>query len=283
MPLDLNLHAKIEFDTPIVSVEWLKRHMDAENLFVFDASIPKVTGNETNVNEKQIPKAQFFDIKKAFSDASGKFPNTIPQEKQFEVEARKLGLDNDSAIVVYDDKGIYSSARVWWLFKTFGHDNVAILNGGIPEWLKQGLPTEGKRINEKPKGNFKAKFIEKNVVYFNDMNTLSKDNEVMILDARSAGRFNCEVPEPRAGLRSGTIPNSDNLPYVACLEDGKLLPKAELQAIFKEKLDKKNTFVFSCGSGITACILDLAATMAGYENTKVYDGSWTEYGSLTKG
>ncbi len=278
----MNLLPKIEIATPVVSVEWLNENINAKNLLVFDASIPKVVGNETSAIERQIPNTQFFDIKKAFSDTSGKFPNTIPSETQFEIEARKLGVNNDSAIVVYDDKGIYSCARAWWLFKTFGHDNVAILDGGLPEWLKKDAPTEGKQVIKRPKGNFNARFKRENVVYFKDIGTLSEDKAITILDARSSGRFNCEVPEPRTGLRSGTIPNSKNLPYANCLDEGKLKSKTELQSIFKEMLPDNNALVFSCGSGITACILDLAATIANYENTKVYDGSWTEYGSLTK-
>jgi len=275
---------KVNLDSrAAVSVEWLNKHIEAENLLVFNASFLKVTDDgHANADQRQIPHTQFFDIKKAFSDVSGKFPNTIPSEEQFQSEARKLGINDDSTIIVYDDKGIYSSARVWWLFKTFGHDNVAILDGGLPEWLRQDLPTEDKQINRKPKGDFNARFIRDNVVYFKDLETLSEDKAVTILDARSSDRFNCEVPEPRAGLRSGTIPNSKNLPYADCLKDGKLKPKTELQAIFKERVAENDTLVFSCGSGITACILDLAATMTGYEDTKVYDGSWTEYGSLTK-
>jgi thiosulfate/3-mercaptopyruvate sulfurtransferase len=274
--------AKIEIKTPVVSAEWLNTHLQAENLLLFDATIPKVVGNTSELSEVQLPRTQFFDIKKAFSDLSGEFPSTIPSEAQFQAEARKLGVNNDSAIVVYDDKGIYSSARVWWLFKVFGYKNVAILNGGLPEWRKQGFKTEPKQNNLKPLGSFEAHFKQEYVVYFKDLDTLSKDTNTLILDARASGRFNCEVPEPRAGLRSGTIPNSESLPFANCLENGILKDKNQLQNIFYTLVPDTNTnLIFTCGSGITACVLDLAATIADYKNTRVYDGSWTEYGSLT--
>ena len=266
---------------PIVSVEWLHNHLQAENLLVFDASIPKVTEDNNTSYEKQIPGTQFFDLKKNFSEPDSPFPNTIPGQKQFQDEARKLGVNKDSAIVVYDDKGIYSSARVWWLFKTFGFNNVAVLNGGLPEWIAKGFKTENKQEHKKASGNFEAHFNQNNVVYFDALESISKDSNYTILDARSEARFNCKVPEPRAGLRSGIIPNSKNLPFEACLENNKLKSTSDLKSIFENLNLKDNTLIFSCGSGLTACILDLAATVAGYESLKVYDGSWTEYGSLT--
>lgn len=274
--------SKIEIKTPVVSAEWLNEHLQADNLLLFDASIPKVVGNTSELTEVQLPKTQFFDIKKAFSDTSGQFPNTIPSKIQFQTEARKLGVNNDSAIIIYDDKGIYSSARVWWLFKVFGYTNVAILNGGLPEWQKQSFKVELKQDYKRIVGNFNAHFKSEYIVYFEDLENLSKETETLILDARASGRFNCEVPEPRAGLRSGTIPNSKNLPFANCLDNGKLKDKTQLQNIFNTLVPTiNNTLIFTCGSGITACVLDLAATVVGYKNTRVYDGSWTEYGSLT--
>lgn len=275
----MNIIAKIK--TPVVSVDWLHQNLLSENLLIFDASIPKVTANKITTVKEQIPNTQFFDIKKAFSDPSGQFPNTIPSETQFETEARKLGVNKNSAIIVYDDKGLYSSARVWWLFKLFGFTNVAILNGGLPEWVAQGYTTETKQQHSRPVGDFEANFKPEYVVYLKDIKTLPNDASVAIIDARASNRFNCEVPEPREGLRSGTIPNSKNIPFTNCLDNGKLKSKNELQNIFSTIINDVNKpVIFTCGSGITACILDLAATIAGYKNTSVYDGSWTEYGSL---
>ncbi|TYC14184.1 sulfurtransferase [Bizionia gelidisalsuginis] len=274
---------KVTLSEPVVSVDWLYRQLKAENLIIFDASIPKITETNNTVSKDiQLPNAQFLNLKECFSDVSSAFPNTIPSAEQFQTEARKLGVNADSAIVVYDDKGIYSSARVWWLFKTFGHNNIAVLDGGLPEWLAQNYPTETSNSNAKPIGDFETHFNPDNVTYFKDLEKLSHSEKHTIVDARSAARFYSQIPEPRAGLRSGTIPNSKNMPFEVCLENGKLKPKVELQEAFKALSTKENTVVFSCGSGLTACILDLAANVANYKHTTVYDGSWTEYGTLTQ-
>lgn len=273
--------SKVSLSEPVVSVAWLYENLEAENLIIFDTSIPKVMDAIANTaTDIQLPNAQFFNLKESFSDLSSAFPNTIPSEVQFQTEARKLGVNKNSAIVVYDDKGIYSSARVWWLFKTFGHNNVAVLDGGLPQWLAQNYPTQLKKANIKVEGDFEAHFKAGNVIYFSDLETVSHNKNHTILDARSEDRFYSRVPEPRAGLRSGTIPNSKSLPFEMCLENGKLKSKTELQNIFKTLTEEENSLIFSCGSGLTACILDLAATVADYKNTKVYDGSWTEYGTL---
>jgi len=194
-----------------------------------------------------------------------------------------IGVNQDSIIVVYDDLGIYSSARAWWLFKTFGFKNVAVLNGGLPEWINNGYKTEEKKQLQllPEKGSFKAIYNPDNVIFFDDLNTISKDKKYKIIDARSSNRFNCLVPEPRVGLRSGTIPNSTNLPYNQVLNGNILKSEVELKTIFNTLSAKNKHLVFSCGSGITAAILSLAATISGYKNS-IYDGSWTEYGTLTQ-
>ncbi|WP_034058531.1 sulfurtransferase [Lacinutrix jangbogonensis] len=265
----------------IVSVAWLNNHLQDENLLVFDATISKVVGNISALSNTQIPGAQFFDIKKKFSVSNAPFPNTIPSELQFEENTQALGVNNDSTIVIYDALGIYSSARAWWLFKTFGFKNVAILDGGLPEWKTKGFPLEDKAIHKTHnKGNFKAEYKSSNAVTFESLESISKDDTYKIIDARSSDRFNCIVAEPRNGLRRGTIPSSSNLPFNQVLNSNKLKSKAELKSIFASLAKENQHLVFSCGSGITASVLALAATVAGYKNS-VYDGSWTEYGSLT--
>jgi len=268
-------------EEPLVSVEWLHKHLDAPNLIVLNGTIPKAVGNASELSTKQIPNARFFDIKKDFSDVNGQFPSTFPQEEQFQESARKLGINSDSAIVVYDDLGIYSSARVWWLFKAFGHDNIAVLDGGLPEWKKIGFDLEEKQNKEFLYGDFTANLRKDKMCFFDDIIEVSESNDKNILDARSEERFKCEVPEPRKGLRSGTIPNSKNLPYTSLLKDGKMKPKSELEYIFEAFGNKDSAYTFSCGSGITACVLALGAEIAARKNLTVYDGSWTEYGSLT--
>ncbi|WP_053991146.1 sulfurtransferase [Mangrovimonas sp. TPBH4] len=273
----------IAIPNPLVTAEWLNTHLEAPNLIVLDATIPKaVATNAKGKSEEQIPHARFFDLKQKFSDASGEFPNTFPSEAQFVLEAQNLGINNDSAIVVYDDEGIYSSARVWWLFKAFGYDKVAVLDGGLPEWIKSGFAVEPKTVYNGPKGNFKATYRPQYMKFFEDMLKESKEGVQTIIDARLESRFKGLAVEPRAGLRSGSIPNSVNLPYTDLLENGVFKDVESLKALFAALAKPEDGITFSCGSGITACILALGAELSGYNHISVYDGSWTEWGSLTE-
>jgi thiosulfate/3-mercaptopyruvate sulfurtransferase len=265
-------------NSSLVSVQWLNEHNDDPNVIVLDATINKVI----DTSSIRIPKARFFDIKQKFSDTTGTFPSTLPSREQFQNEARALGIDKDSAVVVYDDKGIYSSARAWWLFKVFGFNDVAVLDGGLPEWKRQNYQVEQDNDEIYSKGNFEAYFHPELMTDFEGVNDISQDSESLIIDARSKDRFNCLIDEPRAGLRRGTIPNSKNLPYTSLFNGNILKSKAELSSIINNFIEDDTTkVVFSCGSGITACILALAATLCNYKNLIVYDGSWTEYGTLT--
>jgi 3-mercaptopyruvate sulfurtransferase SseA len=273
MSLNVNLIS------PVVSAEWLHEHKYADNLIILDGTINKVF----DLTSEQIPNARFFDIKKKFSDTANPFPSAFPSAAQFQKEARALGVNQNSAIVVYDDKGIYSSARVWWLFKAFGFNNVAVLNGGFPEWKKAGYPLGNMKPNDTLEGDFVAKLEPQYMKFFDDVVYASEDKTHKIIDARSAARFNCNEPEPREGLRMGTIPNSVNLPYTDLLNNGVLKSKKELAKSFYMVAEQHEPIIFSCGSGITACILALGAELSGYKNISVYDGSWTEYGTLTTG
>lgn len=264
--------------TSLVSVDWLKSNAEATNLVVLDCTINKQIDNTS----ERLPNARFFDIKQKFSDVSAEFPSTLPNTEQFQNEAQALGINTDSALVVYDDRGIYSSPRVWWLFKVFGFDNVAVLDGGLPEWKAKGFTIENYTENNYTYGDFVASFQPELITNIEGIQDLSKRLDTFILDARSRPRFNCLVDEPRVGLRRGTIPNSKNLPYTELLDGNKLKPKEELSEIFNILVEDKTTLVFSCGSGITACILALAASQCNFKNLVVYDGSWTEYGTLIK-
>ncbi|WP_458626504.1 sulfurtransferase [Winogradskyella sp. PC D3.3] len=267
----------IHLNSDLVSVEWLNKHADATNLIVLDATINKVISSVST----RLPNARFFDIKQKFSAVSAPFPSTLPSKEQFQNEAQLLGINNDSAIVVYDDKGLYSSARVWWLFKVFGFKNIAVLDGGLPQWEHQGFKVENYTDETYVKGDFEAEFRANLMTDFNGINQLNKDTNTLIIDARSEDRFLCKVDEPRDGLRRGTIPNSKNLPYTTLFEGYKMKSKDKLATLFKALVENETQIVFSCGSGITACVLALGATLCNYNNLIVYDGSWTEYGSLT--
>ena len=176
---------------------------------------------------------------------------------------------------------MYSSARVWWLFKAMGHKNVAVLNGGLPDWVSKNMPTEPLNLKSQfTEGNFKANLNLDIVRRFKDVFKNVSSQDEFIVDVRSADRFNCLVPEPREGLRMGTIPNSINIPYTDVLENGKIKSDKELEAIFNSLTKEKRKIVFSCGSGLTACIVMLAAQKVLKNNLAVYDGSWTEWGDL---
>ncbi|MDT0558810.1 sulfurtransferase [Ichthyenterobacterium sp. W332] len=266
--------------SPIVSCNWLHKNLHLENLVLLDASV------KSNVPEslsEYIPSSIPLDIKGKFSDVSGKFPNTMPSLEQFQHEAQKLGINNNSLVVVYDDKGLYWSPRVWWLFKIFGFSNVYVLDGGLPEWKARGFKVvSSSDTRAHLVSDLSVKYDNDKMCFYKDIKELTDNPNVLILDARSQDRFECKVPEPRDGLRSGTIRNSKNLPFTQLLDGNCLKPKAELKTIFDTFESNDKSLVFSCGSGITACILALAAEIAGYEKLSVYDGSWTEYGTLTK-
>jgi len=270
----------LRLTSSLVSVEWLNRNLRASNLIVLDASIPKVTGGNSETNKYQIPTTRFFDLKNKFSDVSAPFPTTFPSAEQFTESARELGINKDSAIVVYDDIGIYSSPRAWWLFKAFGHDNIAVLDGGFLAWQKANYKVERKQNYVGNLGNFEANLRSGVMKFFDDIKIESQNQQSIIIDARSKARFKSLVPEPREGLRSGTIPNSVNIPHEELLIDQQFKKVEDLEAIFKKFANQDDQITFSCGSGITACVLALGAEMAGYKNLSVYDGSWTEWGSL---
>lgn len=269
--------------TPLISAKELQALLVEENnIIILDASpATNVSGLSTNLEDLQIKGARKFNIKANFSDASSNFPNTIPSAKQFQEEARKLGINKNSKIVVYDNLGIYTSPRVWWLFNTFGHNNVTVLDGGLPEWVAQDLPTEQAAKKRIPLGNFIAHQKEFAVVNFSMVKENTESNTALVVDARSAGRFNGTEPEPREDLASGSIPGSINLPFTDVLEDGKFKSKEELEVILEPILAEDKPLVFSCGSGLTACVILLASKLVDdTKDTSVYDGSWTEWVQL---
>ncbi|NVK08754.1 MAG: sulfurtransferase [Tenacibaculum sp.] len=265
--------------SPIVSVDWLHDNLSVNNLIILDATIQKVgTKSDDKKEKQQIQNAVFFDLKNIFLDVEGEYPNTVPSEKHFENEAQKLGINNDSCVVVYDDLGVYSAPRVWWLFRIFGFTNIAVLNGGLPAWKDAGYIVELKKERKSLVGNFKTNLNKEKISVTEEVLKASRDNKV-ILDARSKGRFYATEPEPRKDLRGGHIPNSKSLPYAELQLEGKMKSKEELQKIFSDMNPNKEEMIFSCGSGITACILALGAEESGNTNYSVYDGSWTEWAS----
>ncbi|PQJ78284.1 sulfurtransferase [Polaribacter porphyrae] len=266
----------------IVSVDWLYQHLNDKNIIILNATIAKVTSKKDDINAErkyQIQGARFFDIKNKFSDIKAPFPNTVLSPKEFEDKAQLLGINKDSCIVVYDDLGIYSSPRVWWLFQLMGFNNIAVLNGGFPEWKSKKYPIEEQQNRQVNKGNFLVDYQSEKITYTKDVLNATTNKHFLIVDARSKGRFYATEPEPRKGLQGGHIPNSVNLPHLEIINDGKIISKAKLEHTFNQINPTNKNLIFSCGSGITASILALGATLAKQKNIAVYDGSWTEWAS----
>lgn len=266
---------------PLVTVEWLSENLNDPNLVILDVSLESNVANiEVDFPNIQIKGARFFDLKGTFSNLENPLPNTLPSPEAFAFECRKLGINNDSKIVVYDNIGIYASPRVWWMFKSMGHQNVTVLDGGLPEWVIKNLPTESTQNKGILEGNFTATFnpnFQKSYVQILE-NILTE--ETIVIDARSKDRFYGLVPETRENLKSGHIPNSVNLPFLRVLNDGKFLPKKEIKAVFKELEIENKPHIYTCGSGLTACILILASELIDKKDHFLYDGSWTEWGQI---
>lgn len=269
----------LKITKPLVTVDWLYKHINDTNLVVLDCTIPKVTDvATTGIAKKCIKGALFFDLKKTFSDQNATLPNTVLTAEVFERKAQELGINNNSVIICYDDLGIYSAPRVWWMFQLMGFQNIAVLDGGLPEWNANNYPTVANYSIKSDKGNFTVDFkpnkLKNTAAVYKAM---SSDTSV-IIDARSEERFLGTAPEPRPELSSGHIPNSINIPFKFVLENKKMKSYDDLFKIFT-KFEIENKIIFTCGSGITASILALAAAVLEIKNTAVYDGSWTEWAS----
>ncbi|MCB0846911.1 MAG: sulfurtransferase [Bacteroidetes bacterium] len=272
---------KLNISSPLVSIEWLHANLHHSNLVILDGTIPKVDSPDMPeaFQRRDIPGTRFFDLKKVFRDTESDLSNTMPSPEKFALEAGKLGIGNDSVIIVYDHWGIYSSARVWWMFRSMGHTNVAVLDGGFPAWEKAGYPTVPSEKYHGPERSFIANPQPGFIIGADEVLKTISQKDKTILDARSEGRFYARVPEPREDMRSGHIPGSINLHYAKLVKDGMLIPAEELKTVFGELADEGKPVIFSCGSGITACILALGASVANRDNLSVYDGSWSEWGS----
>ena len=269
----------LKITKPLVSVDWLYSHLDNEKLIILDCTIAKVTTpNEITDEKSQIKGAVFFDLKNSFSDKEATFPNTVLSPEEFEQKAQKLGINKDSILVCYDALGIYSSPRAWWMFQLMGFKNVVVLDGGLPIWKLNNFPIEKPQTHQRNKGNFKVYYQPQKLKFIEDVLNTIESKDVLIVDARSNGRFLGTEQEPRKDSKSGHIPNSVNLPFEEVLQNGKMKSNTELTKIFNCYKNKK-ALIFTCGSGITATILALGAAIVEVENVAVYDGSWTAWGS----
>ncbi len=261
-----------------VSADWLNKHGSDDDVIVLDATMAQSV-NVTNENAGLVIKGALrFDFSNHIVDKAANSPNMMPSANDFESAVRELGIGQHSQVIVYDAQGLFSAARAWYMFRAMGHEKVAILRGGLPVWLEAGFPVTDEHVKASHKGDFRAAqqrgfFVDKQYVLNNLTNVQSQ-----VVDARSFARFSGQDKEPRAGMRSGHIPNSLNLHYSMLVENHCLLDKDKLVQIFAELAPQPEHFVFTCGSGVTACILALAAEIAGIKRYSVYDGSWSEWG-----
>ena len=269
----------------LVSTEWLAERLDAPGLVVVDASWHLPTANRDGAAEflqRHIPGAVYFDID-AIADRSSSLPHMLPDPVAFSSAVRKLGIGDGMKIVVYDSLGLFSAPRVWWTFRAFGVRDVVVLDGGLPKWLAEGRAVaEGE---ERPQSrHFTARLDHALVASLDDVRAASaragEPGVPQLVDARSAPRFRGDELEPRPGMRSGHIPGSRNLPWGELIAEGRLRPPEELASAFAGVgFDPSKPTIATCGSGVTASIVALAAATTGRPGVAVYDGSWTEWGA----
>ena len=277
----------LRLPSPLVDSNWLNENLHAPELVILDASVaPVVPGYESLNSEASfvaIPGARRFDYDTRICKQDSSLPHMMPEQELFEEEVRKLGINSNSVIVVYDDVGIYASPRAWWMLRAMGHEQVAVLDGGLRAWIDAGLATSDSLETEFPLGDFQAQYAAESFCDFSVVLSALDDPACAILDARSSGRFYGTAPEPRPGIRGGHMPNAQNLPFPELLDGGRMKPVAQLEKIFDELVDGSDRrLITSCGSGLTACILTFAAYLAGHRNLSVYDGSWIEWGAPSK-
>jgi thiosulfate/3-mercaptopyruvate sulfurtransferase len=268
---------------PLVTTAWLAGRLDDPKVVVMDGSwhMP-ASGRDARAEfaAGHIPSAVFFGIDE-ICDHSTNLPHMLAEPAEFAVAVRRLGVSSDSHVVVYDSFGLFSAARVWWNFRSMGHEAASVLDGGLPRWTAEGHPLEtGWRT--RAHGDFKARPVAALVADLAAMRHAVDVGLPQIVDARGADRFRGETPEPREGLRGGHIPAARNTPWSILVRDGVLLEPAALAKAFAAAgVDLAGPIITTCGSGVSAALLALALARIGREDAAVYDGSWSEWGALS--
>lgn len=265
----------------LVSTQWLADHLQNPDLRVLDASwyMPDSGRNpRAEYDAAHIPGARFFDIDD-ISDHRSDLPHMAPPVEKFMSRMRAMGVGDGHQVVVYDGSGLFSAARVWWMFRLMGKFDVAVLDGGFPKWQAEGRPIE----DLPPVVRDRHMTVQRQNQMVKDVTQVAAASKLLdyeIIDARAPARFKGEVEEPRPGLRSGHIPNSKNVPFGTLLnEDGTMKSEADLRAVFETAgVDLSKPAITSCGSGVTAAIINLALERLGRDNHALYDGSWSEWG-----
>ncbi len=277
--------AKMAQDDPktLVSTDWLADHLKDPDLRVLDGTyFMPAEGRDAKVEYEaaHIPGARFFDIDD-IADNRSDMPHMAPPVEKFMSRLRQMGVGDGHQVVVYDTHGLFSAARVWWMFRLMGQDNIAVLDGGFPKWLAEDRPAEDlpPLVRDRHMTVRRRAEMVKDVT---QVSAASKLQDYTILDARSPGRFTGSEPEPREGMRSGHIPNSRNVHYKTLLNgDNTMKSPDELRAVFDAAgADLSKPVITSCGSGVTAAIINLALERIGKSDHALYDGSWTEWGAF---
>lgn len=265
---------------PLVAPSWLADRLQDPSTIVLDATLPPVgvtppVDTHSRYLQNHIPGAIFFDIEE-LSDHATTLPHMLPTPEEFSRSMSALGVGDNMTIVVYEQQGVFSAPRAWWMLRTFGAQRVYILDGGLRAWTDSGLPIESGPVHRAP-ASFHARLHRDAVV---DLSQL-KDRLIrhqQILDARSAARFNGIAPEPRPGLSSGHMPGTTNIPFTELVEDGRLKPAEKLREYFSTKnVNLRQPITTTCGSGVTAAVIALSLEVVGAPNVALYDGSWAEY------
>ena len=266
-----------------VSTDWLAQHLTSPDIAVIDASWHLPTAKrdaKAEFLDGHIPGAQFFDIDD-LSDTANPLPHMLPSPEKFASRMRKMGIGDGKRVIIYDSAGLFSAARAWWMFRVFGHDDVAVLDGGLPKWIAENRPLADGPAAKPQERHFTARYQATMVRDMPDVAVAVSSRQTQIADARSPGRFRGEEAEPRPGVRPGHMPGARNVHYATLLNpDGTLKPADRIAGTFAAAgIDIGKPVITSCGSGVTAAILTLGLTIAGARDHALYDGSWVEWGS----
>lgn len=276
LSVNLHLNQSITMNvSPIISSIELHQLLKSENTILLDATIPPV-GSVNALLSEFIPGSIKFDFDHEICDQLSDLPHMLPAPEQFAEKVAALGVSNSSKIIVYDRIGMFAAPRAWWMFRVMGHKQVQVLDGGLPAWKSAGFEVIHHLCLPNAPGNFSPSFQPQLLVRWDDVVKALKNDDVRVMDARSSGRFAGREQEPRPGLRCGHMPGALNIPFQQVLNEGRMKSVDELMNVFDMHKDRR--MIFSCGSGVTACILALAAEMAGFSDWAVYDGSWAEWG-----